>query len=120
MHGLVSASLFITCKHSPSQAVVWEVDYATKKATRLLFFKCVIYCCMRESVCVLKDRASERRRMFYIVFVKRAENENMGKRDDEREREDKQWCTTDIRSPHANHEMSEAMVASCTNVCHIL
>lgn len=57
-----------------------------KKATRLLFFKCVICCCLRESVCVLKGRASERRRMFYIVFVKRAKNENMGKRDDERER----------------------------------
>lgn len=85
------ACLF-TCKSSPSQALCTQScgKWITpqKKAPWLSFFKSVICCCcLWESVHVLKGRASEKRRLFYIVFVKRAENENMAKRDEERERE---------------------------------
>ncbi len=94
------ACLF-TCKSSPSKPVCtqscgkWIMPQ--KSYSAFIFQVCDLLLFAR--VCVLKGRASEKRSMFYIVFVKRAEDENMGKRDDEREREDKQWCITDIGSP---------------------
>ncbi len=68
-----------------------------KKATLLLFFKCVICCCLRESVFWKAEQARE-----WVCFTLSLSKEQKMKTWESvmtREREDKQWCTTDIGSP---------------------